>query len=163
VNDLRREVLCEARNCVDRNLKGVRTVKGAMPVVGRAVSTKEACMVKQGMLSVIVMLGLAGAGCVEEEGVGGDEAQGTGESSVKQTSTKEAGDLGAQYATTVCWSSAGLYYSPCGTVRENMPYGRRVDRRALPKLQNCNFEYWTEVTHHATGHQGWVRESALCF
>ena len=102
------------------------------------------------MVSSLVWFGIAGAGCMTDDTATSDDGEPTSEASSALTSSR------------VCWSSAGLYDSPCGSVRESMPNGATVDIRGLQQFFGCNFEYWTPVTHHATGHQGWARTAALC-
>lgn len=58
-----------------------------------------------------------------------------------------------------CWN-AGLYWDPCGAVREAIPQHRQLDY--LGGTAFCGGEWWYYMRHHATGHQGWVRTAAVC-
>lgn len=58
-----------------------------------------------------------------------------------------------------CWN-AGLYWEPCGGLREAIPQHRQLDD--LGSWAYCGGEWWNYMRHHATGHQGWVRAAAIC-
>jgi outer membrane lipoprotein SlyB len=101
-------------------------------------------MLKQMLMvvSAVVLCGLAGCATGDASG---DDGVKTSETSADATE---------------CFSPGGLYDAPCGNVREDIPQHAQID--LLGGSASCGGETWLQATHHATGHQGWVRGSSVC-
>ncbi|HET9622773.1 MAG TPA: hypothetical protein VFP84_15475 [Kofleriaceae bacterium] len=93
-------------------------------------------------MSTVVWCGVAG--CATDDAPADDGPQ-TSETSANATE---------------CWPIGGLYFDPCGAVREDIPQHAQID--LLGGSFSCGGETWLLAVHHATGHQGWVRGGSVC-